>query len=345
LVGLSLKQAADEISVSEKLISDWENNLAEPTLKHLEDLSQVYGREIDYFLRQTPEPPTGIKFRGKPLVSLQTLPKPAKTVLARLDELCRTSLEFEGLLKKKHDVTLFRVRPTTAPEAAARQIRQTCTLADKPVPNLKAILERLGVRVFEIPIPDDGLSGFSFWHQNYGPCILVHAGDTRGRRNFTLAHELAHLLYGHGSSACSIPADISRSRERIEQKANHFAVELLLPRTGVSADYQKRNLPKRPPEDQLQLMAGKWAVSIQALGYRLEQLGLMERGLTDKMMEQRPPFFRRPKVPTWERRLGTDFVQTCIEAYKTNLISIGKLAHTLQIPIRKAMEIVEKTVP
>jgi len=87
-------------------------------------------------------------------------------------------------------------------------------------------------------------------------------------------------------------------------------------------------------------MSIKWAVSVQALGYRLEQLGLVNSGLTNTIIESRPSYFRRPKVPTWERRLGKRFLETSVDAYRRNLISVGKLAHVLQIPIRKAMEIV-----
>ena len=341
LFALSVKEVAEEIHVSPQHITDWEMGVSQPGLQELEALANLYGREIDYFLRETPNPPTGIKFRGKPGESLQHLSKDTKIVLARFDELCRAAVEFEELLGKKREVKLSMISARTPAKIGALRIRERYNLGDKPIVDLRALLDNAGVRIFEVPIPNDELSGFSFWHEKYGPCILVHAKDVKGRRNFTLSHELAHLLYSHGSSACYIPSDISGVHERIERKANQFATELLLPKTGVVHDFKKRNLPRKPSEKQLRQMSIKWGVSIQALGYRLEGLGLVNAGLTNKIVESRPAYFRRPKTPTWKRRLGKSFVGTSIEAYQNNLISVGKLAHVLQIPIRKAMDITE----
>jgi len=341
LLGLRREEVAREVNVSPQQIEDWETGVYEPNLHQLEILSNLYGRELDYFLRETPNPPSKIKFRGKPGESLRNLSKETKLVLARFDELCRASVEFEALLHKKRKVKLATIPVRATPRTGAQEIREQYDLGDKPIRDLRALLEDAGVRIFEMPIPNDELSGFSFWHDKYGPCILVHAKDVKGRRNFTLAHELAHLLYSHGSSACYIPSRISEVYETTERKANQFAVELLLPETGVIDDFKKRNLPKTPSEQQLRQMAIKWRVSIQALGYRLEGLSLVNKGLTNKIIESRPAYFRRPKIPTWERRLGNRFVRTSIEAYRKNLISVGRLAHALQIPVRKALERVE----
>jgi len=341
LLALSVKEVAEEIHVSPQLINDWEMGVSQPGLRELEALANLYGREIDYFLRETPNPPTGVKFRGKPGESLQHLSRDTKIVLARFDELCRAAVEFEELLQKKREVSLATISARTTARTGAQGIRQQYDLENKPIPDLRALLENAGVRIFEIPIPNDELSGFSFWHETYGPCILVHAKDVKGRRDFTLAHELAHLLYNHGSSACYIPSKISDVHETTELKANRFAVELLLPETGVVDDFKKRDLSRTSSERQLRPMAIKWGVSIQALGYRLEGLGLVNTGLTNKIIESRPAYFRRPRTQTWERRLGKSFVGTSLEAYQNNLISVGKLAHVLQIPIRKAMQIAE----
>lgn len=341
LLALSKKEVAEEISVNPQYIKDWEMGLSQPSLKELESLASIYGREIDYFLRETPNPPTDVKFRGKPGESLHQLSKETKIVLARFDELCRAAIEFEELLGKKREVNLSKISASTTAKNGAQGIRQQYDLKNKPISDLRALLENYGARIFEIPIPNDELSGFSFWHKKYGPCILINAKDVKGRKNFTLAHELAHLLYSHGSAACYIPSDISRAHERVERKANQFASELLLPEKGVVNDFKIRNLPRKPSEKQLRQMSIKWGVSIQALGYRLEGLGLVNVGLTNKIIESRPAYFRRPKTPTWERRLGRSFVGTSFEAYQSNLISVGKLAHVLQIPIRKAMEIAE----
>lgn len=82
-------------------------------------------------------------------------------------------------------------------------------------------------------------------------------------------------------------------------------------------------------------------VSLQALGYRLEGLDLIEKWYTDKLIEA-PPHFRQPKTPRWERQLGKRFVETAMEAYHMGLISSGKLSHSLGLTVRKTLEEITK---
>jgi len=341
LLQLAPEEVASQINVTRQDIFDWEEGRPQPSLKQLEKLAELYGRGIDYFLKETPPPPHKIEFRGKPGQSLKDLPKEAKTVLARFDELCRTALEVEGLLKKKREVTIARFDESVPPKAVTESLRKKFNAGDKPLTNLKERLESEGVRIFELVVPEDTFSGFSFWHSEYGPCILLNASDLMGRRNFTLAHELAHLLYGHESTLCYIPLRLSEVRGDIEFKANQFAVELLLPETAVKEDFRTRGLSTTPSETEFGRMAGKWGVSIQALGYRLEDLGLIAKGHTDTLFE-RKPFLRRPRIPKWKRQMGKQFVEESFEAYGKGLISAGKVASGLGITVREAMKEIER---
>jgi len=345
LLQLTPKEVALEINVNPQDIVNWEREQSKPNLKQLEDLAKLYGREIDYFLRETPAPPQKIEFRGKPGQSLRDLSRETKIALARFDELCRTALEFESLLKQKREVKLPHFDESNPPKTVAQHIREILDAGNKPLPDLRNRLENEGVRIFELPVPDDVFSGFSFSHAEYGPCVLLNAKEQKGRRNFTLAHELAHLLYAHGSSLCYIPIKFGRFTG-LEYRANQVAIELLLPESGVVEDFRKRNLSRTPSEKDLAPIAySKWGVSIQALGYRLENLGLIERGHINTLFETKPQYFggkKGPRTPVWEKQLGKRFVETSIEAYQKGLISIGKLAHALQIPIEKAMDKVEQ---
>jgi len=344
LLQLTPEEVAIEISTSPKDIVNWEQELTTPNLKYLEELSKLYGREVDYFLRETPNPPTEIEFRGKPGESLRNLSKDTKIVLARFDELCRNAVEFEELLDTKREVKISPYSSSEPLKKVSKDLREKYNLKDKPIINLRELLEHDGIRIFELPIPNDEISGFSFWHSKYGPCILINANEIKGRKNFTLSHELAHLLYGHKSSVCYIPSKIGEISHGIEYKANQFAIELLLPEFPVVEDFKKRGFSKRPSEKELRQISYKWGVSIQALGYRLENLGLIEKGHIDTLLETKQFFKGKkgPRTPKWEKQLGKQFVETSIETCKKKFISIGKLANVLGIPIRKAFEIVEQ---
>lgn len=342
LLQLAPEQVAPELNITRQDILNWEEDRTQPSLKQLEMLAELYGRAIDYFLKETPPPPQKIEFRGRPGKSLADLPKQVKIVLARFDELCRTALELESLVSKKRKVTLPRFAESVPTKTAAENLRNRFGADNKPLANLRERLEEEGLRIFELLVPEDAFSGFSFWHPEYGACVLLNAGDLQGRRNFTLAHELGHLLYGHESNLCYIPLKLSDIRGGIEYKTNQFAIELLLPEAGVKEDFHRRQLSITPSEKELGQMAGKWGASIQALGYRLENLGLIESGYTDTLFETKPKFLRRPRVPKWKRQLGKEFVETTFEAYEKGLISAGKVANGLGISVREAMKEIEQ---
>lgn len=83
--------------------------------------------------------------------------------------------------------------------------------------------------------------------------IQVYAGDTinRGRDRFTLAHELAHHILGHGCYLVRESCDqndfaLRRSAAiegndiaRMEFQANYLAASLLMPRTHVNEDFHR----------------------------------------------------------------------------------------------------------
>lgn len=345
LLQLKPEEAAHEMNVSLQDLFSWEEERTRPTLTQLEELARLYGREIDYFLRETPDPPTHIEFRGKPGLSLVQLPKETKMVLARFDELCRTAFEFEILLNKKREVKLPKVARSDPPKTAAQSLRKQFNVGDKPLPNLRDRLEDEGVRIFELPVSEDIFSGFSFWHAKYGPCILLNANELTGRRNFSLAHELGHLIYNHGSSLCYIPAKFGEIAEVLENNTNQVAIELLLPESGIVEDFKKRHLSRTPSVKDLAPIAySKWGVSIQALGYRLENLHLIEKGHIDNLFEIKPHIRGKkgPRTPTWEKRLGKRFIENSFEAYQRGIISIGRLSQSLGITIRQAIEKIEQ---
>lgn len=343
LLKLSIENVAQELNIRDIDVANWEKEITSPNLTQLEYLARFYGRDIDYFLKNTPKPPNNIEFRGKPGKSLIDLSKETRIVLSNFDELCRTIYEIENLIGEKVEVKLSKFKEDYSPKEAAQILRNQIGLIDKPIPKLRDILENEGSRIFELIIPNDEISGFSYWHNKYGPCVLLNADEPIGRRNFTLAHELAHLLFNHGSSVCFIPSKIIRGAGNIEYNANQFAIELLLPESKIIEDFEKKRLSNRPSLEELRKLSYKWGVSNQALGYRLENLGLIEIGHTDTLTEPKKlPIYRRPTIPKWERKLGKHYVKTSIDAYKKNIITIGKLAHALQLPVNKTVEEVKK---
>ncbi len=225
-------------------------------------------------------------------------------------------------------------------DTLAQEERLRLGLGDKPVDNIRDLLEQLGVLVFFLVVPDNEFAGLSWHHATYGPCMLVNLADIPGRRTFTSAHEYAHLLRRDGDSVCDLELD--RGDERY---ANRFATVFLMPSADVIDSFHRRGLTGRIPSDkELGSLAGRYRVSLQAMGLRLEELGLVPPGTASSAPSRwekfRPGSLGRRR-PDWRRRVGETFTSRALEAYSSGRISVGKLARYLDIDIRKALELVE----
>jgi Zn-dependent peptidase ImmA (M78 family) len=101
--------------------------------------------------------------------------------------------------------------------------------------------------------------------------LLVDAKEAKVGQRYSLAHELAHVIW-HPLSAQALP-DTKRSPagERIEAACDYFAACLLMHRVWMKRAYFDEGI-----QDVLAL-ARLFAVSWLAMGVRLEQLGLVEQ--------------------------------------------------------------------
>lgn len=84
---------------------------------------------------------------------------------------------------------------------------------------------------------DTLLSGCSF-ELDDDSVIIINSKHSKGRQNFTLAHELYHLMYDKSNS----PFCRLNSEDPIEKKANQFASYFLMPRLALSSYYYMNNI-------------------------------------------------------------------------------------------------------
>ncbi|MDR9578675.1 XRE family transcriptional regulator [Acinetobacter nosocomialis] len=146
------------------------------------------------------------------------------------------------------------------PEACADTVRKAWGLGEQPIPNLIALLESKGIRVFSLTDEAQDVDACCRWTSGR-PFIFLNTSRTAERCRFDLAHELGHLvMHKHG-----IIEGI-----HVEQEANAFASAFLLPRRSLLAD------PLKIPS--LKGILSKkeiWQVSAAALTYRYNKLGII----------------------------------------------------------------------
>ena len=134
----------------------------------------------------------------------------------------------------------------------------------------------------------DNLSGFLLRDKNEGRVIIgVNNNHSAARRKFTLAHELGHFLL-HEAEEIHVDDDKEKKNLLInrrdddaalgiyvkEREANLFAAELLMPEFLIQKELkeQGQNIHLLN-DDELSPIAKKLEVSVQALTYRLSNLG------------------------------------------------------------------------
>ena len=164
----------------------------------------------------------------------------------------------EGLLTK------HRVKSGAVPvEKIARSLGATITLDDV----------------------DDDLSGFLYREKGARKIIIgVNKSHHPNRQRFTIAHEIGHLVLHKGemvhldSGRAAFMIDLrdsesSKGEDNDEREANLFAAELLMPAKFLREDLKSIDLDLLSDSRVLDDLATKYKVSVQALTFRLANLG------------------------------------------------------------------------
>ncbi len=129
-----------------------------------------------------------------------------------------------------------------------------------------------------------GVAGLTTWRKGRY-LTIINRNDSPGRRRYTLAHELKHIIdytqvdtiyreLGYG--------DAREQAHRIERIADHFAACLLMPRPWLQQAWEAG------AQDITQL-ADRFSVTSRAMTVRLNYLGFIDDGRPAKIYFRRHP--------------------------------------------------------
>jgi Zn-dependent peptidase ImmA (M78 family)/transcriptional regulator with XRE-family HTH domain len=136
-------------------------------------------------------------------------------------------------------------------------------------------IEDKGILVLQDSFPREDGSGFCLTGTH--PLILINTKQqTRARRLFTLAHELAHVLMGRSGIS-----DPFIQKNAIERRCNRFAGSFLVPDAYASV-LLGSSVTRDPTLEDVRWAAGKLKISQEAAVLRLEQLNIYESGSYDR---------------------------------------------------------------
>ncbi len=204
----------------------------------------------------------------------------------------------------------------------AEQLSSFLNLDKKPgYERAETACERLKIEIFYVDMPNE-VSGSSVLLDNF--CALfINRNHTLGRRNFSLAHELFHVLtWDTIRPEHFAPEDEGKAHKRSEQLANKFASALLIPFNDVSTrwnDFDGSNL-----KEWLEDMARKFHVSAPALFWRLVNLGELKPNDYPENLHA-PYSDDNPAPPAYSEK----FVRMMKQVFESGDVSVRKVAKSL----------------
>ncbi|BEP71577.1 MULTISPECIES: ImmA/IrrE family metallo-endopeptidase [unclassified Variovorax] len=151
-----------------------------------------------------------------------------------------------------------------SPEEAAATLRRVWGLGNAPIPNMVHLLESKGIRVFSLAEETRDVDAFCTWYEGR-PFVFLNTIKSPERSRFDAAHELGHLVRDtytmqHGQT----------HGPEMERQADAFASAFLMPKESVTA-----NQPPAYTIKYLVKLKRYWGVSLAALAYRFNSLGLV----------------------------------------------------------------------
>jgi Zn-dependent peptidase ImmA (M78 family)/transcriptional regulator with XRE-family HTH domain len=266
LAGLRKSELAAEVGKSATAVAAWESGAKRPTAATVAELALGLSVAPGFFV-----------VRPDDVAALSTTPHFRS--LRSTSQVARDQAFAYGQLAVGIAQTLERhvelpdcdlpVRPVAAddaaangPEAAASMIRAKWLPGPGPAGHLIRLVEHRGILVVFSPPQTATVDAYSFDSRLRPVIVLNPIKRDYYRQRFDVAHELGHLIM-HG--------DAEPGGRIVEEQANRFAAELLMPADEIS-DLLPTAMNGRAWIG-LARLKEQWGVSMQALLYRARRLG------------------------------------------------------------------------
>lgn len=349
-LGITVAVLAKKIGVSRNTLTNYESEITEPTVSHLNALARELGTTVSELLLERGNELPRFAFRAN-----KSVKKCSKTLGAAK----RWLKCYEHIEEITSSQLPDRLRPwmVDSPEplsdreieSVAESLREACGLHDSGPENIAAVLESLGVRCLFLKQFPDKLDGISVIQ---GQMMLVMLQDRTKcveRVFFSGAHELGHLVLHH--HFFSAEADEIDSARDYEKEANAFAGRFLLPANEVIRVWREDRLSRLSIVDALLMLKRVFHVSFWALHYRVSELGLtrVERPELIQLTKGRLAIKGTAKMDQLELEpfdsgalfRTTRFNDLVRSAFLQDRIGRPKVAELMQISTEEASELSE----
>lgn len=311
-VGFASAQIISSIETGQRELKAWE----------LFRIAKALRVSIESLLTGESTPRVSVEWREKSEAA-------SKEVEAKFIERCRRFKLVEEWCQTPAPKTLSELQLDSSPsfeevQREADKMWRYTQLGGRPAISLaKTLEEDYGIKIFHEDLEQQGAALSA--KGDFGLGVLLNARDASWRRNFSLAHELFHLVAPRHVEALG--------KERVEQLANVFASQLLLPAELVHEFLAQRTKQGKISYSDLIEAAREFEVSTEALLWRLVNLRKVSREAVQEVLSDEG--FRaldRASFPVTEAPplLPERYVRLCFLAYRKGKLGLAKLADFLE---------------
>jgi Zn-dependent peptidase ImmA (M78 family) len=196
------------------------------------------------------------------------------------------------------------------------------------------------------------VAGMFAFAEPLGGCIAVNLRHPAERRRASLAHEFGHFLTARHRPEVTFLGRFER-RPAGERFAEAFARAFLMPASGLRRRYLEieRERPRGITHGDLCRLAHFYAVSVEAMTRRLEELRLIPTGTWDRLRQQgfrvreAQQLLGLESAHADDEQFSSRYVALAVEAWQKGDLSEGQLARFLRTDRLGARDWIQRLAP
>lgn len=368
-MGLSHNDVAKKLKKDERIVESWESGELLPTFSQLEKLAyQVYKRPLVVFFLSEPPKETTVRedFRTIPEEDISALSPDVRLIIRKakhhqvaLKEIYGNKNPAEKSIHKDLSFKVeFNVKQSTSIVRQYLKIdegfKSKFSDASDAFTAYRNILQENGVYVFQYPLKS--VRGFSLTDKEF-PVIVVNSSDAPTAKNFTLFHELCHILFNTGGVFRDfVNEELKLGINKIEKFCNEFASEFLVPATEIAKHFinklQSDSLTWS--EEKIRNVAALFKVSKEVILRRLLDLGVTDKRTYSQMTKRWNEQYKALKEnrkrqsggPPYQTlvisHLGKKYVTEVLTSYHDGKLDVQRTAQFLGVKVNQVSKIEDK---
>jgi Zn-dependent peptidase ImmA (M78 family)/transcriptional regulator with XRE-family HTH domain len=336
--GYSLAEAARLLGFNNyQTLSAIERGTRNINANELSRMASLYGRGLDYFFEEEISPDPVPLWRKSAEADEKRVQRQFISFLesySSLENLLSLKRRWKGI-QKSYDRADFLQEGFDLADRLGVDIGEYLGMGSRPASSLLNVLESdLRIKILHLPL-ENGISGASLVDEYLGAGMLINANDAPWRRNFDLAHELFHIVTWRVFSREEVGDGTVRTRP--EQFADVFASSLLLPRQHLKVAFEEVTINKTIRLVDIIELAKKFAVSTDAIFWRLVNLKVLKKEQVQKTIQDpkrkeldrtlRRQLYAKDIVSKYPER----YISLCCRCLMEGKISRGVFAKYLEI--------------